>query len=190
MPSSVRRKWLLRLLLLAGGLGYALPGWCPPPPGVLLPDYQLFDLGNTTVGDTSRISIAFRLNPRFASIGPFTINANPYFFYYNQEASFSADAARSTCVTGFVFTSTNSCVLTVAFTPRSEGQKYAQWFGLETCQGLSSSCPTLINRGATANFTATGVAPQVPTLSLWAYLILLLLIAGVFVKVYRSHGAP
>lgn len=184
------RQWMRRIrsAAFAAAMAYAIPGGCPPPPGTLIPDYQTFSFGDTAVGATGRLEITFRLNPAFASFAPITVRTEPYFFHYNEESAFAVDASRSTCVTGFAFTASNSCVLTVTFSPRSFGRKRALWFGLETCLGPSPSCPTSGGRGATANFVGDGVV-EVPTLSRGMQLLLILAVAALFVRGLRKRNA-
>lgn len=165
-------KHYLLAAIVAAAFMYSGPGWCPPPPGFLLPDYVTMDFGNVAIGDTARMQIVFRWNPSYPYRGPATINSNPYFLYPNSEGTFVVDVSQSTCVTGLTLYPTSTCTLTMTFTPKSELRWGATQFALYTCDGLTTSCPTSINRGTTINFLGTGVPPAVPTLSVIATVLL------------------
>jgi hypothetical protein len=181
----------VRNCLVLVALLYSPLGWCPPPPGIFVPDYQTYDLGEVPVGGVSQVSIALLLNPSFASSGPFVISDNAFFFYSNDEGAFVVTPTLTTCVPGTAVTTTTGCSVTVEFRPTSTGLKNAIWFGVDACAGLSSACPTSRTRGATFSFSGLGIAVPVPigtraTLVLLAMLLCFL----AFLSFHRKGQRP
>lgn len=185
MRSTIRRCVLLIALL------YSPLGWCPPPPGIFVPDYQTYDLGEVPVGRVSNVSIALLLNPQFAQSGPFVISDDPFSFYSNEEGAFIVNSTLTTCVPGTVVTITSGCAITVEFRPASTGPKNATWFGVEACAGLSSSCPPSTTRGATFSFSGFGIAVPVPTMSRATLVLLATLLCSLgFLSFYYQGRRP
>ena len=188
MNNRIWRRWASISAVATLCLAYSPLGWCPPPPGFLLPDNQTYDFGNVFLNQTGSLTISYLVNPAFAASGPFVISNSPYFFYFNQDGAFAVDIAHTTCVPGVSITTTSGCSVTLTFSPTSRGSKIGQFFELSLCQGTLPSCasPTL---GSALTFVGAGViAPSsVPTLSFEALLLLAALSLGSGVYVLRSR---
>jgi hypothetical protein len=182
------RHWASISAIATLCLTHAPLGWCPPPPGFLLPDNQTFDFGKVFLNQTDSLTISYLVNPAYAASGPFVISNSPYFFYFNQDGAFAVDIAHTTCVPGFSITTTSGCSVTVSFTPTSLGSKIGQFFELFLCQGTLPSCgsPTI---GSALTFTGTGVIEPsaVPTLSSAVLLLLAVLSLPSGAYVLRSR---
>jgi hypothetical protein len=185
MNHSAIRKLIVAVTAFFAIL-HAPLGWCPPPPGLFLPDYVTYELGSVAPSGRAQVSINLLLNPQYADVGPVVINESPYFFYYNQGNSFAVDPTTTTCISGTPVTTTTGCTLTIAFTPATSGTFFAQWFGLTACIGMSPSCPSSVARGATFNFIGVGLPPTVPALSLGALLCLAALLGTYATYILRQ----
>lgn len=173
-----RRAATTLLFLLLGG--YSALGWCPPPPGVFLPDHITYDLGPTKLGATTRISINFVLNPLYSGppFGVFSISPSPYTLVSNQENSFAVDSQQTTCVPGAVVTTMSGCVLTVGFTPTSPGTKTLGEFILNACESTLTPCASEMVIGSVLMFTGVGFAQPVPALARSGIILLAMLLIG------------
>jgi hypothetical protein len=159
------KGWLLRITALLAALAYPVLGWCPPPPGVLIPDGKTYDFGNVVIGATGRVSINLLLNPAFSSFGTVIVSDVPPAFYFNEEGAFAVDPIATTCVPGTPVTTTTGCTLVVTFAPSTVGAKVATWLSFTVCTaGPLPPCPGRTT-GSTSSFTGNALALPVPTLS-------------------------
>ena len=156
---------LLRVAAFGVALGYPVLGWCPPPPGVLIPDGGTYDFGNVAIGTKGQVSINLVLNPAFSSFGTVFVSDVPPAFYFNQDGAFAVDTVNTTCVAGAPITTTAGCTLVVAFSPSAIGTKTATWLSFTVCTlGPLPLCPGRTT-GSTSSFTGNALALPVPTLS-------------------------
>jgi len=188
MIRRTRNAIIARAMLALALIGYSLPGWCPPPPGVLLPDYQTYNFGDVALRDTARISISLLVNPLGGSTETWFISDRPPTFYSNQEGSFAVDFARTTCTPGLIVTTTSGCSVTVTFTPTSPGPKSAVWLSITLCRS-TFPCPTSTFQGSTLNFVGSTPVSAIPTVSSTGILLLVLLVLAIAVRRLR-RGVP
>ena len=188
MNNRIWRRWASISVIAILCLTYAPLGWCPPPPGFLLPDNQTYDFGKVFLNQTGSLTISYLVNPTYAASGPFVISNSPYFFFFNQDGAFAVDIAQTTCVPGVSITTTSGCSVTLTFTPTSLGSKIGQFFELFLCQGTLPSCgsPSL---GSALTFVGAGVIEPsaVPALSSVVLLLLALLSLASGAYVLRSR---
>jgi len=188
MIGRVRRAIIVRAMLALVLIGYSLPGWCPPPPGALRPDFQAYNFGDVALGDTARMSISLLVNPLISSTETFFISDRPPTFTSNQEDSFSVDAARTTCKPGVIVTTTSGCSVTVTFTPRTPGPKSAKWLSISLCRA-TFPCPTGNFPGSTLSFVGSTPVAAIPMVSGHGILLLGLLVLAIAARRFL-HGAP
>jgi hypothetical protein len=185
-------KWLALLALAALSGGYSPFGWSPPPPnfGGFVPDAQIIDLGNVPLNQSARVTITYLVDPRVVPDGPFYIYDPPYAFNTNQEAAFSVDLSHTSCVAGGSISKTNGCFVTMTFSPTSVGSKQAE-FVFSGCYQTPSPCLPFSGLHSTLVFTAVGLAPPIPQLSLTTLILLggILLTSG-FCFLSRRVRAP
>jgi hypothetical protein len=154
------KRWHQRIaaMIIIASCLYSPLGWCPPPPGPLLPHLQTYDFGKVPQGESATVTISYSLDPNYTFVpGPWVVSDSPYRFVITQGGAFSVDASQTSCVPGIAITSTTGCVVTVAFSPTAVGPASVLFFELAVCQGISSSCSSPLI-GSSVTLIGAGVA--------------------------------
>jgi len=188
-------RWPQRIaatIMIAGCL-YSPLGWCPPPPGPLLPHLQTYDFGKVPQGQSATITISYSLDPNFTIVpGPWVVSDSPYRFVITQGGVFSVDASQTSCVPGTAITSLAGCVVTVAFSPTVPGPAYVLFFELDVCQGISPSCSSPLI-GSAVTLLGLGVAAPgaVPLLNGgWIFVLIALFVIALPLAWSFRNRAP
>lgn len=174
------KKYYFRFFLLLAMLGYPLQGWCPPGPGVLLPDNQVYDFGAVEIKQTTQLSFSLLVNPQYTLTGTWIVDSQTIF--NDQSNPFVIDPS-STCIPGTLITDTLGCTVTVNFNPASSGKKFAR-LSVSLCLN-SYPCSTR-NFGSNLAFFGTGLPIPVPLVSRQLLVILaFLFIVAVYFSIQR-----
>src|SRR6476660_7047660 len=103
------KTWHQRIAatIIVAGCLYSPLGWCPPPPGPLLPHLQTYDFGKVPEGQSATVTVSYSLDPNYTFVpGPWVVSDSPYRFVITQGGAFSVDASQTSCVPATAITST------------------------------------------------------------------------------------
>jgi hypothetical protein len=177
------KRWHQRIAatIIVAGCLYSPLGWCPPPPGPLLPHLQTYDFGKVPEGQSATVTVSYSLDPNYTFVpGPWVVSDSPYRFVITQGGAFSVDASQTSCVPGTAITSTAGCVVTLVFSPTALGPASVLFFELDVCQGISSSCGSPII-GSSVTLIGAGVASPaaVPLIyGGWLFMLIVLFVGA------------
>jgi hypothetical protein len=112
------------LICFVIALAYSPPGWCPPPPGSLLPDPVGLQFGAIELNHSKTLVATITASP-FAcfdrppcptlAIGDFPVNVS------GNSDEFVIDPTLSTCSPGALVTVNTGCNIAIVFMPRAVG---------------------------------------------------------------------